>query len=133
MAPYVRSSRNPAAAKSPSNASASRTFSERINWKLVASTKEYSLAEPGQRASLDVRGGVDDLDPFGTLEDVEEAHGGAVPRFATKVRPGLAPDMVRRDELLVGQAAQQVLGFNVMRVAAVPHRHPEGRVDEDHR
>ncbi len=58
-----RSSTNPAAEKSPSNAKAELILDVNMTWKLVASTNEYSR-EPTQCLALELLGHMFDHQSF---------------------------------------------------------------------
>ncbi len=91
------------------------------------------LAQPRQREVLIL--GRDPLDahPRGSVEHVEEGHGGTVPTTATEEGPGLAPHLVAGEQGRTGVLLQQGRRVSVTVVAPVVQPDPEGRVDEDHR
>ena len=130
-----RSSVKPAAEKSSSNASAKDPPSSRMVAKLVASTQENSRSSLRRShcsaAASAFSETLQNLDPRGALEGVEERHGGGVPGASAQEGPCLTAHVVRRDQTFVRVGAQKRRCLLVPRIALVGERDPEARVDED--
>ena len=100
-----------------------RGIDERVDPLIVAS-------KPGPRLAL---GRILDMyngEPIGRLDRVEEGNGRRVPVATVQERPGLADDLVRRQDRLAG--CPQADGDAVVGITPEPERHPVGGIDKPH-
>jgi hypothetical protein len=100
-----------------------RRIDERVDPLIVAS-------KPGPRLALNRILDVHDREPISGLDRVEEGDGRWVPVATAKERPGLADDLVRRQDRRAG--CPQADGDTVVRITPEPERRPIGGVDEPH-
>src|ERR671914_2480210 len=89
--------------------------------------------KPAQRLILDATVCEHHLKARRVLHGVEEVDGRAMSGAPAQERPRLAADVVGRDERHRCVLLEQFDRLIVVSVAAVAQRHPERRVDEDHR
>lgn len=91
------------------------------------------LSQPPQRGAL--MHGLDrqHIDPGGALDTIQIRDRGRVPAATPEKRPGLATNMVGRDQLGPLMGLEQKFRLFMMKIATIPESDPERRVDEDQR